>query len=135
MWGYTWDYRLHGVKVDYSRLDKELKELANEFVQKGLHPNGDDPYMNEWARWRVEQIFPSPGTLPSPPRAPKLDEANISVTGIFLLIGSLFALGPISASRNAGFITGAVVFWICFIALWITARTMDGRYRAAEKRY
>ncbi|MEV7132180.1 restriction endonuclease [Arthrobacter sp. NPDC093128] len=125
------------MNIDYSRLDEELKELAQDLVQKGHHPRRDDPYMDEWADCRVEQFFPSPGTLPPPPRAPKLDEANIAVWGIFLLIGSLFAIGPLSASpsRNAGFITGAIVFWICYIALWITARALDKRYARAVKRY
>lgn len=132
-----WTYKLSGANIDYSVLEFEINQLAKRLVEEGVQPKPQDPYFKQWGAWKAEQVFPTPGPPPPQPRPPLMDEATIAVWGIFLLIGSLFAIGPLSAApaKNAGIIAGLVIFWICYLLLWITSRGLDNHYRKSVKNY
>jgi hypothetical protein len=61
-----WDYRLSGVNLDYSRLDEELKDAANQLVQQGRRIDAQDPYLDQWAARRIELSEPRPAPSGTP---------------------------------------------------------------------
>ncbi|WP_430752683.1 restriction endonuclease [Paenarthrobacter sp. NEAU-H11] len=132
-----WGYRLDGLKIDYSRLDEELKELANDFVRKGIHPDRDDPYMDEWARWRAEQIFPPPGRLPAPPRRPSFPQNFMALVGICSVVPSVVAIAGLAGAgaKYQGILAAVITFWICYVALWFISSTREKRYYRAKEQY
>lgn len=132
-----WGYRLDGVQIDYSRLDEELKEQANDFVRKGIHPDANDPYMTEWARWRIEQILPSPGRLPAPPRRPSFPQNFMALVGICSVVPSVVAIAILTGNgaEHQGLLPAIIIFWICYVALWVIASTREKRYYRAKERY
>jgi hypothetical protein len=132
-----WDYRLSGVNLDYSRLDEELKDAANQLVQQGRRIDAQDPYLDQWAARRVEQIFPSPGRLPPEPRRPPFPMNSLAVVGILLLLPSVILIAVLagSSSKYQGTIAAVIVFWICYLVLWVTAVKLEKRYYKAKERY
>lgn len=107
-----WGYRLDGLKLDYSRLDEELKELANDFVRKEIHPDRNDPYLDEWARLRAEQIFPPPGQLPAPPRRPSFPQNFMALVGICSVVPSVVAIAMLAGAgaKYQGILAAVITF-------------------------
>lgn len=129
-----WDYRLSGVKLDYSRLEKELQDAGSQFVQQGRRIDSHDPYLDQWAAWRVEQIFPSPGQLPPEPRKPRFPQNFVFLVGIWSLVPSVAAIA-IFSSKYQGTFAAVIFFWVCYVGLWVTAATREKRYDQAKEQY
>ena len=118
-----WTPRLLSSGVDAKELDREIKSIAAYCVQEGRHTDSERVNIDQWAQTKTEQIFPSPGKLPPPPREPFVSPMAMAFLAAPCVLLSVIVLGPASGSpgKNSALIGAGVVFWVAYIFVWILA--------------